>query len=324
MPIESQKLMAWAAIVGTSFSFSLMKRVMSCDCSKASPKGLIPPQSQDPVAGLQAAIHAFIIMPTEDEDKFRFSHDRYVVAARALSDDFQPKEMHYVISLAMLKHELYDPVTQPSTILFDQARHVCEAIEVIKHRVQHRAQYRDLLYQAAETARESGARKSGLHYFECCIELLQNEPWDDANEDSSYAETLALYTRAAEAYWYVNDFDAAGRCLGPIFAHAREPTDKAPASIICSRISTAKGDSRAAFGRLKRALAELGVEVPEMTWEECDDEYHRLMPLLRGRECDLKNASKADRRLSVLGAVFVELASASFWMVSSWMHKASP
>ena len=214
MPTEAQTVLAWAACMGSTFSYSLIKRVMSCDCSKAAPQGLIPPPSQDPVSGLQAALQSFIIMPTEDEDRFRFSHDRYVAAACPLCDDYHVEEMHYVISMAMLKHEPYDPITQPSTVLFDQARHICEALDVIKQRVRNRAAYRDLLYQAAETARESGARTSGLHYFKCCIDLLQEDPWNDSKEDSSYAETLALYTRAAEAYWYMNDFEGAGSCLG--------------------------------------------------------------------------------------------------------------
>ena len=314
LPSDTQALLAWAAIIGNTFSYSTIRRVMSCDCSKASPKGFIPPGSQDAVAALQSALQGFIVMPTEEEDRFRFSHDRYIAAADALCNDYYREEMHYVVSLAMMKHEPYNPVTQPNAVLFDQARHLCQAIEVIKKRVHVRAPYRDLLYQAAETARETGARVSGLHYFGCCIALLQDDPWNDAKEDSSYAETLALYTRAAEAYWYIGDFTGAGRCLGPIFEHAREPSDKAPASIICSRVSAQKGDSKSAFWRLKRALSELGVDVEDRTWEECDDEYHRLMPLLRGRDLDLENLGKVDRKLQVLGAVFTELTSASFWM----------
>lgn len=81
MPSDAQTLLAWAAIIGNSFSYNLMRRVISCDCSTLVPQEFIPTRSKDPVAGLQAALQAFIIMPTEDEDKFRFSHDRYVTAA---------------------------------------------------------------------------------------------------------------------------------------------------------------------------------------------------------------------------------------------------
>jgi signal transduction histidine kinase len=323
MPQDAQNLLAWAAILGVTFSYNILRRLLNFQCSASMAKGLIPPCTADAVGGLQAALQAFILMPTEDEDRFQFSHDRYVAAARSLCEEYHRDEMHYVASFTMMQYEPYNPVTQPSSALFDQARHICESIEVIKRRIKVRAAYRDLLYQAAETAKETGARKSGLHYFRCCIDLLQDDPWDDTKEDSSYAETLALYTRAAEAYWYTNDFAGASTCLRPLFANARDPIDKAPASMICSRISGQKGDSKAAFWRLKHALEELGVTVPETSWEKCDQEYHRILPLLRGQEPDLDDDfATFDRKLSTVGSIFIELISASFWMDALQFYQA--
>ena len=316
MSIDTQTLLSWAAIVGNGFSYNLIKRVMSCDCSKSVPKGIIPPSSTDSVAGLQEALQSFILIPTEDEDHFRFAHDRYVAAANALCDEYKKEDMHYVVASAMIKHEPYDPTNHSTKVLFEQARHICAGLPAIKHGVKKRAPYRELLYQAAEAARETGARKSGLHYFDCCIQLLQDAPWDDNKEDTSYAETLALHTRTAEAYWYVGDWNGAGRSLAELFAHARDPADKAPASIICSRISAQKGDAKSAFWRLKNALAELGVDMPDMTYDECDDEFSRLLPLLRASEPRLEDVSKVDRNLATLGALFIELLSASYWMDS--------
>ena len=93
--------------MGASFSFDLIKRVMACDCSKASPKEYIPPTSKDPVAGLQVAIQSFVLMATDNEDWFKFSHDRYLAAANALCSQYRKPEMHYVISCAMMKHHPY-------------------------------------------------------------------------------------------------------------------------------------------------------------------------------------------------------------------------
>ncbi|KAK3058206.1 Chk1 protein kinase [Extremus antarcticus] len=315
LPTDTQSLLSWAAIIGSSFSYNTVKYVMSCDCSKVVPADLIPPRTNDPVAALQAAISGFVLISTEVEDRFRFAHDRYIAAADTLADGFVREEMHFVVASAMMKHEPYDQVNQNLGVLFNQARHVCQSLDVIKKRVTRRAGYRDLIYQAAEAAKESGARQSSLHYYNCCIKLLQDDPWSDG-EDSSYAETLALYTRAAEACLHLGDFSTVGGLLGPIFENARNPTDKAPASIICSRISSAQGKGKAAFWRLKRALSELDVEIPDASWEECDDEFHRLLDILRGRDVNLTNTSPADRTLSVIGAVLIELASTGFWMDS--------
>lgn len=315
MPIDAQTLLSWAAMIGNSFSYNLIKRVMSCDCSKASPKGLIPPSSNDPVAGLQSCMSNFIVMATEEEDRFKFSHDRYVVAAGSLCEHWKTAEMHFVICSAMMKHEPYDPVTHSSKALFDQARHICEAIEVIKVRSKRKAPYRDLLYQAAETARETGAKKAGLYYFQHCLDLLQDDPWDETGGDASYGETLTLMTRAAEAHWYAGQSKEAGILLKEIATHGRDASDKAPAAIIGSRLYAQRGDSRAAFLTLRRALGDLGVEVISTTYEDCDKEFERLIPVIQSRDVDLSDASKAsiDRRTHTIGALFVELLSASFW-----------
>ena len=266
LPAGAQSLLAWGAVIGNSFSYHLLEKVMSCDTSLATTKDALPPTTPDPVNSLQVAIQAFILMPTEDEDRFRFSHDRYLAAAVSLCDRYNIEEMNYVLACAMMKYEPYDPVTQANKALFDQAGLVCKALSAIKQRAQVRLPFRDLLYQAAETAKESGARLAGIHYFEACIQLLQDDPWSDSKEDASYAETLTLYTRAAEAYWYHNDYDGASTCLKPIFANARSATDKAPASMICSRVSMQKGDHKSAFLRLRNLLAGLGVTVPDRTW----------------------------------------------------------
>lgn len=315
MPVDAQTLLAWAAIIGNSFSFNLIKLVMSCSCSKASPKGLIPPASTDPVAGLQACMSSFVVMATEDEDRFKFSHDRYIAAADTLCEPWRRAEMHYVVSLAMMKHMPFDPITHPNKVLFEQSRHICEGIEAFKIRVPKKAPYRDLLYQAAETARESGARKAGLYYFQHCLDLLQDDPWDESNGDASYGETLTLMTRAAEAYWYDGQFDEAAVLLDEIGRHARDAADKAPAAIIRSRLFAQKGDSRTAFLALRRVLAELGFEILSTTYDECDTEFARLLPLIQQKPLDLSESQSArvDRNVHTLGALFVELLSASFW-----------
>ncbi|KAK5138047.1 hypothetical protein LTR08_005845 [Meristemomyces frigidus] len=315
MPVDAQTLLAWAAILGHSFSFHLIQRVMSCDCSRVSPKDLIPPPSKDPVAGLQSCMLNFVVMATEEEDRFKFSHDRYVAAAGTLCDGFQRGEMHYVVSCAMMRHMPYDPVRHPNNVLFEQTRHICEGIEAVKLRAARKAPFRALLYQAAETARESGARTSGLYYFQHGLDLLQNDPWDETDEDASYGETLTLMTRAAEAYWYDGQFDQASILLNEICTHAKDASDKAPAAIIRSRLYAQKGDSQSAFLSLRESLEEFDVIIPNTTYEDCDAELARILPLIQVKELDLRDlhAGRIDRSLDTLGALFMELLSASFW-----------
>ncbi|EMC95850.1 hypothetical protein BAUCODRAFT_71300 [Baudoinia panamericana UAMH 10762] len=318
MPKDAQTLLAWAAIIGNSFSFNLVLRVMSCDCSKASPAGLIPPPSQDAVSGLQATIASFIVVATEEEDRFRFSHDRYITAAYGLCEEYKLEEMHYVVACAMMKHMTFDPVTMPNAVLFEQARHVSEGLQAVKLRAVKKEPFRALLYQAAETARESGARKSGATYYKYALALLQDDPWDESSGDASYMETIVMMTKAAEAFWYTRDFDGASKLLTEISVHARDAAGKAPAIIIASRMQIQRGDTRASFALLKDALADCGCPIENLTYEQCDHEFQSLLPRIQAQPLDLTDASSinVDREMQTLGALFTEFQSAAFWMDS--------
>jgi len=314
MPPNAQGFLAWAAMIGHSFSFNLVKRVMSCDCSQASPREFIPPTSNDPVDGLQRAISSFIVMATEEEDRFRFAHDRYLTAADSLCDDFRREEMHYVIACAMMKHTPFDPVIHPNNMLYEQARHICEGVKVVKYRAERMSPFRAVLYQAAETARESGARNLSLYYFKHCLDLLEDDPWDDNCEDASYSETLALMTRAAEAYYYHGLFDEALILLQQVNSHARCSSDKAPAAIIESRMHTHRGDSRAASRTLRRLLSEMGVDFSSRTYEELDDEFQQLVPLIHSKDFRIDTTPQGiDSETLTLGALLTEVQAALYW-----------
>lgn len=325
LPDDSRALLCWASLLGNNFSFTLIKQVMVCDCAKAAPPESLPPFSNDPVLGLQGALTAFTIMSTDDEDRFRFSHDRYLQAANILCDQFSKDEMNYVIVTAMMRHDSYDNRNKPTKVLFDQARHICNAVEVIKNRAPARQPFRDLLYQAAETAREQGARSIALYYFQHALSLLSDDPWRDEPPDTQYQETLTLLTKASASYWYLGFFDEANVLLKEIMNNARDPTDKAPAFIIQSRMYAQRGDSYTAFVTLKSALADFGVEIKEATWADCDAEFQELAPILQRREPDYAAAehSIADRELLTVGAVFVELISSAFWSDSLLFYNLS-
>jgi predicted ATPase len=96
LPRASRWILAWAALLGNSFSFDLVCQLMSGrfgrvddDCDKAknashkteNSKQRTVFSKQEAVAGLQAAVSACIIVQGETDDRFRFAHDRYVQAA---------------------------------------------------------------------------------------------------------------------------------------------------------------------------------------------------------------------------------------------------
>lgn len=134
-----------------------------------------------------------------------------------------------------------------NTSIYSRARHVCLAASVIKSRVHDRERFRKLLFEAAQRAVESGARASALQYYEACLDLMQPDPWKEGVDDAYYHETLSIYSKAAELYWYQEQHSEAHRLIASIFRGGRSAADKAPAWILQSRLFAQRGDLSAAF-----------------------------------------------------------------------------
>lgn len=325
LPRVTRYLLSWASLIGSTFSFAIVKRLMQGEHS-SNAKGL-PITPEDAVEGIDSAIAAYVIMSGDNEDRFRFAHDRYMQAAQSLieSENFNQAEMHFAISKTMIEHEYQDNTTTSSKSLFTRARHVACATDLIRGRVKNRALYRKALQQAAENACEAGARSTGLFYYTRCFNLLQDSPWDNSNEDVDYRETLNIFTRSAECYWYQGFFEPALGLCQTIFTNAKSAVDKAPSWVLQSRIFAMRGDSFAAFEALKQCLTELGVQVPDKSWEECDTQFQSLCAVLQqnDREELLSRPLTTDSKLLAMGAVLVEMASAAFWTDSRLFYQMS-
>jgi tetratricopeptide (TPR) repeat protein len=318
LPAPSRSILAWASLIGSSFSFELVQRLLSgeFDYDDSTPhKELSQPYSlshsqQDIVEGLQAAIQAYVIMATEDDDRFRFAHDRYMQAASSLRECNGPK-MHFIIAQTLMKYYISEERSRSTT-----AVHISECVEIIRERVKHRQSFRKLLFDCATSATESGARSTAARYYTSCFALLQDNPWKDGEIDVYYDETLQFYTRAAECYLYMGSYSEAKRLLSSVFSNARTAVEKAPAWVLQSRIYAQEGDSQSAFKALKQCLAGLGVDVEdEPSFEKCDAEFERLIIKIQSidRNDLIKRTMAKDSNLAAVGAVLVETISAAFW-----------
>ena len=324
LPQAARSILAWASLLGTTFSFKLIQRLLSgefdyvgnigvngnADCPGAV-ELFRPEPTQNVVEGLQATLQAYILMPGTNEDEFSFSHDRYVRASASLRECQDVEKMHFIIAQTMMKY-----LDLNSGSLYDRARHVCHSANVIKGRVEYRHRFRALLAEAAEKAIKSGARKTALQYYETCLGLMQPKPWKEGAPDAYYDETLSLYTKAAELYWHQDQVVEAQNLLDSIFAGARTASDKAPAWILQSKLFAQAGNMAGSFSSLKTSLLELGLDLPDTpTWESCDKEYHCIRGLVQEANfVDIINKGlDTNRNMVALGAVLIEATSAAFW-----------
>ncbi|KAH8899572.1 hsp90-like protein [Thozetella sp. PMI_491] len=318
LPPASRSILAWAALLGQTFSFELICKLLSGEfqyidelCPEPHNEHYhMSYSSDDAVAGLQAAIQAAIIIPSERDDRFRFAHDRYIQAASALKE-CNSRKMHFVIAQTLLKHYCDDPKGKDNT-----ASHICEAVDIIRKRVPLRREYRRLLLECAQEATESGARPTAAKYYSNAVALLQMNPWDDSVEDVSYDETIQLYLKAAECHLYMGHHSSANGLLQTVFNSARTPFDKAPAWVLQSRIFAQSGDSKEALSSLKHCLTALEFQFdPDPTYEKCDAEFERLSVKIQTMDRnELVNPPvSTDPTLASLGAVLAETASAAWW-----------
>lgn len=317
LPPISRAILGWASIVGNSFSFKLIRRLLGGEfdyedaAQNAEISQLRPYYSQqDTIEGLQAAIQANIIVATQDDERFCFTHDRYLQAATSLGVYAAPK-MHFIIAQTLLKYFFMEDRDREIISM-----HISESISIIKARVVHRYHFRKVLFECAQLAAESGAINTAVRNYNKCFELLQDNHWEHGEVDVYYDETLQLHIRAAECHLYTGHYSEARKLLANVFSRAHTEVEKAPAWVLGSRIYAQEGDSLSAFRALKSCLAGLGIDVDdEPSFEKCDTDFERL--IVKIQSMDVENLTNRpvskDSDLSAVGAVLVETISAAYW-----------
>ena len=322
MPPASRAILAWASLIGSSFSFKLIQHLLSgehlyhsgnehgADVTCPKRMKLFHISESDSIDGLQFLLSSFIIIPGETDDEFKFAHTRYLRAANAMRECHNTTKMHFIIAQAMMGY-----LSQCKYNLYPLARHICLAAEIIKQRVPNRVRHRDVLWRGAQKASESGAKPTALWYFKVCVELLQERCWDSNVSDVFYDETLQLHVQTAELANTQGEVALAEKLTDAIFANAKTAADKTRPSILLARIRGAKGDLAGAFASLSASMEELGHPIKAMTWEECDTEYKKLKDRISGMDNAtlLDHALSTDPNVIAMGTTATEAIGTSFW-----------
>lgn len=318
LPDNARTLIAWGALLGNTFSFELVSRLMGGEFDYDEHVCFDPNvdlkrrsfSEKDAITGLQAAIQAYVVVPSETDDRFRFAHDRFVHAAADLKE-CSALRMHFIIAQTLLKYYSSDPKEIDTT-----AFHICASADIIKRQVPARRHFRDLLIVCAQSSIENGARPTAAKYYNTAISLLQADPWAEGPEDVSYEETIQIYLRSAECYLYMGQHSNAHNLLTVIFHNAQSAIDKAPAYVLESRIYTQNGNAQAAVAPLRECLGALGVSLDDdPTYEKCDQQFERLATRIKSMEWSTitdVDQSK-DSTLASIGAVLSETVTAAWW-----------
>jgi signal transduction histidine kinase/CheY-like chemotaxis protein len=172
------------------------------------------------------------------------------------------------------------------------------------------------LWDAGQTASQSGARPSALWYFRHCIALLQDDLWNDSKPDVYYDETLRLFIATAEMSWSQGQNEEAIQLIDEVFAHGKDAVSKSKAWIIKAKILTQMGDHHRSMEALLTCLDELGVHLRKpTTYEECDAGYIRLKSHLESADLSsiAQKTISQNPTVMTIGAVMAEAMTVTYW-----------
>ncbi|KAJ5749963.1 hypothetical protein N7533_006991 [Penicillium manginii] len=305
IPSAARSIMVWGALLGSPFSFSLVQKLLTSeflfssddddgDIDLSCPRNstLMRQSEGDMVVGLQYLVQTNLLNTGKTDDEFKFGNDRLAQAALSLGESRNVEKMHFIISQTLMKYY------HDSRSLYSMAHHVALASRTIKSRVGRRVDYRRILWEAGQTAAQSGARPTALWYFRHCIALLQNDPWDPRKIDVYYDETMRLFIATAEMAW------------------SQDAVSKSKAWVIKAKIFAQLGDHPRSMESLLSCLDELGVHLRAPTsYEECDAAYRRLKSYLQSADFDaiLQRPLSKDPDVVTIGAVMSEAMAVTYW-----------
>lgn len=321
-PAAAQLILAWGSLLGSPFSFSLVQKLLTSEFLYSSEddevvdhtcphNAKLTRQSEaDIVVGLQYLVQANLIIPGKTDDEFRFANDRLTQAAATLTQGRKVDKMHFIISQTMNKY-YHDGRSR-----YAMARHVALASRIIRSRLVQRLDYRKILWDAAQTAGQSGARPTALWYFRHCMALLQDRPWDDNLTDVYYDETLRLHIATAEMSWSQGRNTDALALLDEVFEYGKTAVCKSRAWIVKAKIYAQMGNHLLSMDSLLTCLEELGVHLREpTTYEECDAAYNNLKAVVEkaSLEAIVRKTVSKDINMITIGAVMAEAMAVTYW-----------
>ncbi|KAJ5793666.1 hypothetical protein N7457_000265 [Penicillium paradoxum] len=322
IPTAARSIMVWGALLGSPFSFSLVQKILMSeflyssnddeDVDITSPQNvtLVRQSEGDIVVGLQFLVQANLLNTGKTDDEFKFGNERLAHAAMSLNESRNVEQMHFIVSQALMKY-YHDHRSR-----YSMAHHVALASRTIKSRVSKRLEYRQILWDAGQTAFQSGARPTALWYFRHCIALLQDDLWNDLKPDVYYDETMRLFIATAEMEWSQGQNEEALRLINEVFVHGKDAVSKSRAWIIKAKIFAQIGDHHRSMESLLTCLDELGVHLRKpTTYEECDAAYLRLKSYLE--TADLASVAQKpiskDPAIVTIGAVMAEAMTVTYW-----------
>jgi predicted ATPase/GAF domain-containing protein len=222
---------------------------------------------------LQQAVRAGLVF--QQEDTYKFLHDRIQQAAYSLIPDEHVANIHLHIGRVLLASMAPDQLAEH---LFDVANQFNRGATLLIDR-DEKARVATIDLRAGWKAKAATAYASARAYFSAGMALLDERDWN-----TQYELTFSLWLERAECEFLSGNVDTAEELIGELLQRGASNIDQAAAYRLKVQLHIVKGEYPQAVEAALTCLRLFGIDLPaHPTREQVQAEYDTVWQNLNGR-----------------------------------------
>ena len=225
---------------------------------------------------LQQAVRAGLVF--QQEDTYKFLHDRIQQAAYSLIPDEHVANTHLHIGRVLLASMTPDQLAEH---LFDVANHFNRGAALLIDR-DEKGRVATIDLRAGRKAKASTAYAAARVYFAAGMALLDETDWS-----SQYELTFSLWLERTECELLTGDFDTAGQLIERLLLRGTSKAGEAAVYRLRVQLHVIKSEYQQAVAAGLTCLRRLGIDMPaHPTKERVEAEYEMVRQTLDGRSIE--------------------------------------
>ena len=222
---------------------------------------------------LQQAVRAGLAF--QQEDTYKFLHDRIQQAAYSLIPDEHVANIHVHIGRVLLASMTPDQLAEH---LFDVANQFNRGAALLID-CDEKARAATINLRAGRKAKAATAYASARTYFSAGMALLDERDWN-----TQYELTFSLWLELAECEFLSGNVDTAEQLIGELLQRGASNIDQAAAYRLKVQLHIVKGEYPQAVEAALTCLRLFGIDLPaHPTQEQVQAEYDTVWQNLNGR-----------------------------------------
>jgi PAS domain S-box-containing protein len=257
---------------------------------------------------LQQAVRAGLVF--QQEDTYKFLHDRIHQAAYSLIPDEHIANIHLALGRVLLASMTSEQLAEH---LFDVANQFNRGAVLLVDR-DEKTLVATIDLRAGRKAKASAAFASARAYFSAGMALLDERDWDSRHE-----LTFSLWRERAQCEILSGNFVKAEQLIGELLQRGASNIEFADASCLQVDLYALKAEYPQAVDSTLTCLRRFGIDLPaHPTWEQVEAEHETAWQTLSGRPIEslidlpLMTDQELQAAMQVLSAIIPSAYQADF------------